>query len=332
MLLFLATVLEQLDLAQEHVSKRDVHNARFGLMLTDNAVELVLHQIAKDKAASLRSFGYLRQTYAHQAALDKALEKSFDTKVKFARLEAKLGGEAARTIGIMHDYRNELYHAGLQHESILIDLAKFYFEVACGFIGSYRSMGLGWGSSQKMPERAQKYFHSSSLFPGSWEDFAKGCAALASQCGHDAAETVAALADHMDEVIEDQDTCIGIVAAGVYEGQQRTRDQAVADCQAWPLAFSEKGRAFAADRGWTGSVLELVQWLADNHPLRFRRDPVPSWRKQAAKLRATKNPHAALGHYQSFMTETSDLREAVTESAGHAEAEIDAAINRARGK
>jgi hypothetical protein len=38
MLLFLAAVLEQLDLALEHVSKRDVHNARFGLMLTDTRV------------------------------------------------------------------------------------------------------------------------------------------------------------------------------------------------------------------------------------------------------------------------------------------------------
>ena len=64
MLLFLATVLEQLDLALEHVSKRDVHNARFGLMLTDNAVELVLHQIAKDQAAELKVYSSLRKEYS----------------------------------------------------------------------------------------------------------------------------------------------------------------------------------------------------------------------------------------------------------------------------
>jgi hypothetical protein len=61
MLLFLATVLEQLDLAFEHVSKRDIHNARFGLMLVDNAVELVLHQIAKDKINELKLFFQTRQ-------------------------------------------------------------------------------------------------------------------------------------------------------------------------------------------------------------------------------------------------------------------------------
>jgi hypothetical protein len=49
-LLVLATVLEQLDLALEHILKRDIHNARFGLMLTDSARELVLHQIAKTRS------------------------------------------------------------------------------------------------------------------------------------------------------------------------------------------------------------------------------------------------------------------------------------------
>jgi hypothetical protein len=58
MLLFLASVLEQLDLALEHISKSDVHNARFGVMLTDNAIELVLHQIAKDQASKLKMFAY----------------------------------------------------------------------------------------------------------------------------------------------------------------------------------------------------------------------------------------------------------------------------------
>lgn len=38
------------------ISKGDVHYARFGMMLTDNAVELILHQIAKDKASNLKMY------------------------------------------------------------------------------------------------------------------------------------------------------------------------------------------------------------------------------------------------------------------------------------
>src|SRR5258708_2368266 len=77
MLLFLATILEQLDLALEHVLKRDIHNARFGLMLTDNALELVLHQMAKDKVNDLKSYPWRCDSLTHQAALDKALGRSF---------------------------------------------------------------------------------------------------------------------------------------------------------------------------------------------------------------------------------------------------------------
>lgn len=48
MLIFLATVLDQMDLALEHIGKGSVHDARFALMLTDNAVELAIHQFAVD--------------------------------------------------------------------------------------------------------------------------------------------------------------------------------------------------------------------------------------------------------------------------------------------
>lgn len=41
MLVFLASVLNQMDLALEHIEKARVHDARFGLMLTDNTVEHV---------------------------------------------------------------------------------------------------------------------------------------------------------------------------------------------------------------------------------------------------------------------------------------------------
>jgi hypothetical protein len=55
MLRFLANNIEQIDLAREHVSKEDANNARFGLMLLDNVVEITLHQIARDKQRDLKS-------------------------------------------------------------------------------------------------------------------------------------------------------------------------------------------------------------------------------------------------------------------------------------
>jgi hypothetical protein len=83
-------------------------------------------------------------------------------------------------------------------------------------------------------------------------------------------------------------------------------------------------KAFALKHGWSGSVLQLVEWLAENYPHKFRSDPIPSWQAQARRLRCNKNPHVVLSNYQSFMAATADIREALEESAAAAEREIDA--------
>lgn len=327
-MLFLASVIEQMDLALEHASKGDIHNARFALMLTDNAVELVLHQIAKDRSRQVKSWLYRDKPYPHQKALDRALGRSFDDKLKFAKIEQKIDDEYSQTIAIMHELRNELYHTGVNQEEIIERISKFYIDIACQFIGRYRPDYIGWSSNLKIPVRAQKYLGQDDFRWGR-EGFSEACASLASQCAHSSADTIAALADKLNRTIEDADTCVQIVADGVYAGQQRTRDRAVVETQAWSIAFSDEGKKFAATHGWKGSVGGLVDWLADTYPFKFKRDPIPSWRSQAAKLRAQQNPHAALQHYWSFMGGTQAIRDMLGEAAAAAEAEIDAATDRA---
>jgi hypothetical protein len=98
MLGFLANVIEQLDVALEHLTKCDANNARFGLMLTDNIVELMLHQIAKDKKNELKMFSYMREEFKHTAALEKALGRPFESKVKFAKVLGTFLDEIAESI------------------------------------------------------------------------------------------------------------------------------------------------------------------------------------------------------------------------------------------
>jgi hypothetical protein len=265
-------------------------------MLTDNALELVLHQIAKDEKSDLKFYAWRQQAYPHQALLDKALGRAFGDKVNFACLIDKMTEETSQTVLIMHSFRNEVYHVGLQHETILPTLARFYFDIACTYLSAYRPRSLGWSSKQKLPERAAKYF------PGH-RDFAGGCAALAKSSGHNPALAVSVLADHVDKVVEEQDLCIGIIARGAYAHQRTTRDKAVIDSQTWPLLFSEEGKTFARRHQFTGNTFEFRDWLGTHYPLKFRGDPIPRWQKRAAKLRAQKNPHTALRHYKTFMSE-----------------------------
>lgn len=332
MLLFLATVVEQLDNALEHLSKRDIHNARFGLMLTDNALELVLHQIAKDKESSIRMFRHSSESYPHQAALTKALGRNFDSKLKFAKIEAGLNEQTTQTIAILHGYRNEVYHVGIVHEDILPVLAAFYFDVACAFLKDFNPRGLWWGSGLRLPERAKPYFEGDRLFPGKLGDFGKACQTLRDAAAFDVDKVAAVLADKLESIVDHQNTCIDIVAGGVYEGQKTTRDKAILETQAWKLAFTDEGKEFAQSRKWTGNWLQLVEWLALTYPFPIRADPIPSWETQAKRLRALRDPHKALAAYHSFMSKTAAFREAIEQAAAAAEAEIDAAIDRMRGK
>ena len=332
MLMFLASVIEQLDLALEHIRKGDVHNARFGLMLTDNALELVLHRHAKDKVLRLKFASWRQEAYEHQRELDEALGRNFGDKVNFARVSGLMPERVAQTVSIMHGFRNQVYHAGLQHEMILAELSRFYFDVVCTALRTYEPGFFSWSSRDVMPERAKRYFTGSSVFPAKPEDFSKACETLAKSSGHIPAQFVATLADRFDQEVEDQDLCIGIVADGVYEGQQTTRDEAVIGCQIWPLAFSEKGKEFARQKGFSGSFHELTKWLEANYPLAYKRDPIRLWRSQASKLRTETNPHAALRRYDSFMNDTAQVREWISEAAAAADAEIQNAVDRARGK
>lgn len=334
MLMFLASVLEQMDLALEHVAKRDVHNSRFGLMLTDNAVELVLHRIATDQAAKLKAYAYMQERYPYKRKLEEALGVLFEPKVRFARLSGALSDKHGQTITILHSFRNEVYHVGIQHEAILPDLAAFYFDTACRFLADWKPGGFWWSSNQRLPERAKKYFDgSANLFPGKPGDFAAACRTLAEALDHDLDMTVAVLADHADQVVSEADTDLNVAAGGVYDNQNRSRDQAIRECQAWPLAFTDKGQAFAKAHGWKGkNPIQLGDWLAENYPVRFKRDPIQSWRKRVDKLRRSKSAHLALSNYQSFMKATREVRDALSETSRQIDDAINRLVDERRGK
>lgn len=332
MLGFLANVLEQLDLALEHLEMGDANNARFSLMLTDNVTELFLHQLAKDKYNDLKAYVHRNKPYKEATELKKALEDRFNPKVKFGRIIGALSEETAETVMRIHLFRNEVYHIGIQHEAVLPGIAAFYFKTVCDFIAEYSPPYYGWASNQRLPERAKKYFSGHSSLPGDPKQFRVACGLLASKSGHDPEELARQLANHMEAVIEDQDTGIDTIAEGVYQHQKTTRDQAIINCQTWPLAFSEEGKAFAQSNGWKGgNQFTYVDWLAKNYPLKYKRDPILAWRRRAERLRGEKNPHTALKMYRSFMDETAALREHIDEAWRQVEQGIDMAIERARG-
>lgn len=330
MLLFLANIIEQLDLAVEHLEKGDANNARFALMLSDNAIELMLHRVAQDQKRKLKSYQHVEKTYPHRAALDRAQGRHFDEKVKFAKLDAKLSEDQADILMIAHAFRNEVYHVGVQHEAILTAVAGFHIKTVCDFLTSYSPTFMSWGSNQRLPDRAKAYFSDPGILkPGVENEFHGACRALALRTGHSDKAFAETLASHMAQTVKEKDTFIDYISTGAPRGQ--TRDEVVIDCQVWPLAFSEEGKRFAQDNKFPGgNMLVFIEWLAKNYPLQFKGDPISSWNKRADQLFQERNSAKALRKYRTFMDETADLRDQIDETTSQVDNYIDEQIDRAR--
>ncbi|GAA6201725.1 hypothetical protein [Aquicoccus sp. SU-CL01552] len=334
MLGFLAHTLEQLDLALEHVLKGDANSARFAVMLTDNALELVLHQLARDERRA-RSASWKRdKVYEDAAVLEAALGRHFDAKLRFAKPRLPISDEEAGTIAICHDLRNDVYHIGLQHEAVLPAIAGLYFDRTVRVLERYKPDFLCYSPDMVPPERSRKYFGQEHFGFRACEGFQEGCGALAVLAGFDAKSFVDALADHFADVVEEQDSVIDIVATG--GPRQMSRDQAVIETESSHIMFDPK-TALEAKKRLKGkvalageSVAELQSWLVENGALRYTRDPVPGWRKREVSLRWEKNPHKALKKYHDFILQTADIRELLLEACGHVEQWIDGQIEQMR--
>jgi hypothetical protein len=329
MLSRLANTIEQLDLAAEHLALGDANNARFALMLSDNIVELTLHQYAKDKLDELKAFSWRNEAFEHEKALEKALSRYFDEKVKFGKLIGKLSEDVSESIRIRHLFRNDVYHVGLQHEAVLPHVAAFYFSLTCQLCADYEVKHMGYSPGQPIPKRTKKYLNDHRYFMNFPKEYRAACLVLKSKTGYDTKQLAEALADHMDAVVERQDQYIDYI--GENAPHRQTRDQVVVSCQSWSLAFNEEGRRFASRNGFPGgNPFARVDWLEKNYPLKFRVDPVPAWRQRAKRLRGQSDPHKALKMYRSFMDNTAELREFINESTGAVDRYIDEQIERAR--
>ncbi|AYM66163.1 hypothetical protein G6L68_25095 [Agrobacterium fabrum] len=331
---FYAALLDQMDLALEHLDRGSVHDARFALMLTDNAVELAIHKLATEKYAHHKSWYRLGESYPHKQELAEALGQSFDAKLKFARIEKMVTEEQARTVAIMHDFRNELYHVGLQHEPILTAIAPFYFWFACDILKAFPGFGLSYGNLTVIPDRAKKYFNSSIRSPAELGDFEKACGTLKDGCSFAKGTMIGALTEHIEQIIAENDAYMGVISVGAYpRGQGITRDQATINCQVWRLAFASEGHKFARENGFSGrSIHDLVEWLGQHFPLRIKKDPIPGWRRRATRLRSKGNPYLAIATYVDFLNETAQFRQDLGDSCAAAEAEIERQIDEYRSR
>lgn len=324
--------IEQLDLALEHLSKGDVNNARFALMLIDNVIEITLHHVALEKQAEQKWLSR-EKVYEHSNALNAALGQRFERKISFARIIEIVTAEESETINILHGFRNEVYHIGLQHETILLEISKFYLKLAGDILARYFPSSLSYSSTYCPPERALKYFNikNREFFSPRNNEYSAACLKLSQEVKFDPVIFTETLSNHMDEIIDQSDTSIDMMANG--GPQKYSRDEAIIEGMAWKIAFSEEGKLFAEEHAWPGgNTFDLIKWIGMFYPFELKSDPIQGWKKRADATRREKNPHKALKKYNDFMSQTSESRAFLEEQCAAIDRYIDGQIDLMRGK
>lgn len=167
---FYAIVVEQLDMAAELLQKRHPMESRLALILVDNAVEYALHRYATDYfklnippgAAPIpekRKFYKLR---------DKTCGQCINPKVAFAEQRNAITADQASFIRVAHKFRNQAYHAGRAHDSVISELVTTYFVVCCDILPSLAPKMMRSRSSDAATPRVAAHIRSLSgpVMPG----------------------------------------------------------------------------------------------------------------------------------------------------------------------
>lgn len=330
MILFLARVIEQLDLALDQLVLNDPNYERFALMLVDNAMELALHRHAEDKEVENTEAARFKAPPHDQKVLREALGQRFDAKVRFARTTELLAEVEAGSINTLHTYRNHVYHRGLEYEPILSALALFYFRITIDTLIKYQPRWYSMSTDDRIPYRAQKYI-GNKPYSGVDKMFEQAYRRLLEVAEGIPFNLVADLHGNMRTIIEVTDASLEFLADD--SPGKSSRDQVVINAQVWPFALSDEGKAYAkANEAEIKTVGDQITWLSQNYPWPVRADPIEQWKSRLSSLENEADPHKALRKYHEFMMQTEDLREKIDESARQLDMHIQQEIDRARGK
>jgi hypothetical protein len=327
---FLASIIEQMDLALDQLALNDANYQRFALMLVDNAMELTLHRYANDKYNENEMWGKLSEPRHDPKAVATAMGQHFESKVKLARVTGLIDQSACNSIITLHSFRNQIYHRGVCYEKILAALSLFYFKIACDVFEKYSPPWYSWSSGQTITHRARKYLGNKPL-NNIQELHVKACQRLKEVSEGMPLRLIEDLSAHMESVIENVDGMINFLSQDGPE--KRTREQVIVDCQAWQFAFTEEGKQFARENHCPAKTMaEYIDWISSTYNWPHRSDPIESWQKRLESLKSETDHHEALKKYKDFMDQTEDLREKIDESATQLDRYIQEQIDLARGK
>jgi hypothetical protein len=325
---YVMLVVEQLERATRELATDHQINNRIALLLVDNAAELIVHHRLEHR---LRSESTVRRLSPGQRVA--ACGQHFGDRLNVLRHLDDLSETEVDFIKVAHQYRGELYHAGLRHKAIIRPITFVYFDLVCDLF-------------VRLPRGSRQHFHGDTftdrlatllgtdvnrlLSVKDDEIVAKLRAALPS----DIPALLAALAkaahaaiDRMEEsmnfIVEENPN--KLTAAELLVMAQRTFD--------FTRALTVDGIEVTwRTPGYQDTVNEVHAEFERSWQPKYRHVPLDRWRTRANAIGTEDSYLKALVKYHQLRKEGTYLFEVIDEYAAGVDHYIQMQIDEARGK
>jgi hypothetical protein len=323
-------LIEQMDLALDQLRADTPTAGRLALILVDNAVELALHTTCETAVRlDYEPGGALPPKYdAKERAA--ATGQKFDPKVTFCQRLSLLSPAEAGSVRVMHGYRNELYHAGLRYDPIILTLASEYFGLAADIIPRMRVVATLLVPAES--DRVRKYFSGDIWDAEPVERIREASKKLRNARPPLTAPVAVPLSDFAVQLVTEVQDDLEFLAS---DNPHRWNDKRVLfEIQLHHYAFQAKDgpRLTTAALPSGVSVFDRLEDLRRNWTPQHTSSPVARWLARAQAIAASTDAHQALARFQALRRDVTPLADIVHEAARALDAQIQLSIDRRRGR
>jgi len=314
---------------------KEPSHSRLAVILVDNILELEIHDICENEFARESMWGGWRSSKYTESEKNEVLGQYFDKKINFIRKLKFLSNEEADFILICHQYRNELYHRGIQKEDIISHIANEYYSFACDFYKRnkprrYCSGGSGIAFAEKFLLTLINKPKDFSPFSNDWKELWDSLESKRISLGNDFRQV---LSTHLIERFQTVNGLIDYVKNG---GQQEfeTPDDYVKHTQVWRFFLQDDGKEFIKRNMSSGkySVQEGINFLLKNWRANYKYSDIARWEKRAEALRHEKDKFILLKKFDKILKEFEPFEELIMEDAEAFNRWVDQQIDEMRGK
>lgn len=307
MIRFHLDAIEQLDVALEHLERKDKNATRFALSLIDNVAELVLSKTAQIYKHDNEYGAYFRQKPVHSVVdIEKATSTYFPDKLTgLVNLDA-LTVTQSQTLRNLHSFRNSAHHSGETHKNVLHSMSVFYLQQVCEIAVLYRSSTTCLNDWFEVPFRTRRYLGVFSYEHGKMKSpdnniLFTAYESLSHISNSFETDVVKTLSEDLMESIENFDEMSNFVLDGGLA--LFNKEEIFTFLQAPVKTFSSDAELYYYENKNCDGYKEYVK---TKYSLKEKKNLVSSWKKRVKEISSMKE-HGALEAYCRFLDEKKDF-------------------------